>query len=255
MDLKGKIALVTGGAAGIGRAYCEELLKHGAKVSVCDINTEVGEQLVQQLSAKYGKDKVIFCQCDVTDYPQYEESFQTTVSVFGSIDIVISNAGIMNDRFWELEVDINLNGVIRGTLLALRFMGKDRGGHGGTVINTGSNVSLQPYVSIPIYTATQHAIVGFTRAYGDSYHVNMTGVRVIALCPAATETGFIQDVKKQLLSSEYEKAWQRDTANSVPQKLEHVARALIHVLQKASSGSVWLVENSQPPREISFPSQ
>lgn len=52
----------------------------------------------------------------------------------------------------------------------------------------------------------------------DSYHVNMTGVRVIALCPAATETGFIQDVKKQLLSSEYEKAWQRDTANSVPQK-------------------------------------
>ncbi|GFG38056.1 hypothetical protein Cfor_10639 [Coptotermes formosanus] len=218
MDLKGKVALVTGGAAGIGRAYCEELLKHGAKVSICDINTEVGEQLVQQFSAKYGKDKVIFCQCDVTDYPQYEESFQTTVSVFGNLDIVINNAGIMNDRFWELEVDINLNGVIRGTLLALRFIGKDRGGRGGTVINMGSNVSLRPYVSIPIYTATKHAIVGFTRAYGDSYHVNMTGVRVIALCPAATETGFVQDVKKQLLSSEYEKAWQRDTANSIAQK-------------------------------------
>ncbi|PSN33988.1 hypothetical protein C0J52_22502 [Blattella germanica] len=144
MDLKGKIALVTGGAAGIGKAYCEELLKHGAKVSVCDMNTETGEQLVQQLSGKYGKDRVIFCQCDVTDYPQYEESFQTTISVFGNLDIVINNAGIMNDRFWELEVDINL----------------------------------------------------------DSYHVNMTGVRVIAICPAATETGLIQDVKKQLLSSE-----------------------------------------------------
>jgi len=52
----------------------------------------------------------------------------------------------------------------------------------------------------------------------DSYHVNMTGVRVIALCPAATETGLVQDVKKQLLSSEYEKAWQRDTANSITQK-------------------------------------
>ena len=60
------------------------------------------------------------------------------------------------------------NGVIRGTLLALRFIGKDRGGRGGTVINTGSNVSLRPYVSIPIYTATKHAIVGFTRAYGVS---------------------------------------------------------------------------------------
>jgi 15-hydroxyprostaglandin dehydrogenase (NAD) len=54
----------------------------------------------------------------------------------------------------------------------------------------------------------------------DSYHVNMTGVRVIALCPAATETGLllVQDIKKQLLSSEYEKAWQRDMANSTPQK-------------------------------------
>lgn len=52
----------------------------------------------------------------------------------------------------------------------------------------------------------------------DSYHVNMTGVRVIALCPASTETGLIKDVKKQLLSSEYEKAWQRDTANSIIQK-------------------------------------
>jgi hypothetical protein len=60
------------------------------------------------------------------------------------------------------------NGVIRGTLLALRFMGKDRGGRGGTVINTGSNVSLRPYVSTPIYTATKHAIVGFTRSYGVS---------------------------------------------------------------------------------------
>jgi len=61
------------------------------------------------------------------------------------------------------------NGVIRGTLLAFRFMGKDRGGSGGVVINTGSNVCMQPYVSVPIYTATKHAIIGFTRAYGVSY--------------------------------------------------------------------------------------
>ncbi|CAG2066239.1 unnamed protein product, partial [Timema podura] len=72
MDFKGSNVLVTGGAAGIGRAYCEEFLKHGANVSVCDINQDDGEQLVKQLSAKYGKDRVIFCHCDVTDYPQYE---------------------------------------------------------------------------------------------------------------------------------------------------------------------------------------
>ncbi|KAK7790305.1 hypothetical protein R5R35_007895 [Gryllus longicercus] len=256
MDLKGKVALITGGASGIGRAYAVELLRHGAKVSVCDINTDVGETLVQQLSEKYGKDRVIFCNCDVTDYPQYEESFQTTVSVFGGLDVVINNAGIMNDRFWELEVDVNLNGVIRGTLLALRFMGKDRGGRGGTVVNTGSNVVVKPYVSIPIYTATKHAIIGFTRSFGDPYHMNMTGVRVIGICPGATESDLISsEVKKQLLSSDFEKAWQKDTSNSSPQKAEHVARALIQLLQRAASGSVWMVENSQPAREINFTTQ
>uniref|UniRef100_A0A7R9HAE6 15-hydroxyprostaglandin dehydrogenase [NAD(+)] n=2 Tax=Timema TaxID=61471 RepID=A0A7R9HAE6_TIMPO len=255
MDFKGSNVLVTGGAAGIGRAYCEEFLKHGANVSVCDINQDEGEQLVKQLSAKYGKDRVIFCHCDVTDYPQYEESFQTTASTFGSIDIVINNAGIMNDRFWELEVDINLNGTIRGTLLALRFMGLDRGGNGGIVVNTGSNVCIKPYVSIPIYTATKHAIIGFTRSYGDPYHVNMTGVKVIGFCPSATNTNLVRDVKKQLLSLKYEKAWERDIANSGSQTPEHVARALLQVLHKASSGSVWLVEKGQPPREISYPTQ
>ncbi|XP_071451962.1 15-hydroxyprostaglandin dehydrogenase [NAD(+)]-like [Hetaerina americana] len=254
MDIKNKVALVTGGAAGIGRAYCEELLKNGAKVSVCDINSDAGEEVVHQLSGKYGKDNVIFCSCDVTDYPQYEESFQTTVNVFGGLDIVINNAGIMNDRFWELEVDVNLNGAIRGTLLALKFMGKDRNasGRGGVVINTGSNVGIRPYVSVPIYTATKHALIGLTRSFGDAYHVNLTGVKVIALCPGATDTALVTDVKKQLLSSEYEKAWQRDTASSIVQKPEHVAKALIHVMQKAASGSVWAVDNGQPPREVTF---
>lgn len=107
----------------------------------------------------------------------------------------------MNDRFWELEVDINVvsiyiqhpydftvllllfllifcfictrsllkllqNGVIRGTMLAQRFMGTDRGGQGGIVVNIGSSISINPYTSVPIYSATKAAIVHFTRAFG-----------------------------------------------------------------------------------------
>ncbi|XP_020286398.1 peroxisomal hydratase-dehydrogenase-epimerase-like [Pseudomyrmex gracilis] len=252
MEMKGRVALVTGAASGIGKAYAVELLNQGAKVAVCDINTEEGEKLVESLAAKYGKDRVIYSQCDVTDYPQFEESFQTTIAEFGHIDIVINNAGIMNDRFWELEVDINLNGVIRGTLLAQRFMGTDRGGQGGVVINTGSNVSINPYVSVPIYSATKAAIVSFTRAFGDQYHVDLTGVKVMALCPGATDTKLVRDVNRKLLVPRYEVAWQRDSASSVPQRAEHVAKALIHVLSTGKSGSVWLVEKDQPPHEISF---
>ncbi|XP_011647743.1 peroxisomal hydratase-dehydrogenase-epimerase-like [Pogonomyrmex barbatus] len=252
MEIKGQVALVTGAASGIGKAYAVELLNQGAKVAICDINTEEGEKLVETLAAKYGKDRVIFSQCDVTDYPQFEESFQTTIAEFGHIDIVINNAGIMNDRFWELEVDINLNGVIRGTLLAQRFMGTDRGGQGGIVINTGSNVSINPYVSVPIYSATKAAIVNFTRAFGDQYHVDLTGVKVMALCPSATDTKLVRDVNRKLLLARYEDAWQRDTASSIPQRAEHVAKALIHVLSSGKSGSVWMVEKDQPPHEISF---
>lgn len=57
---------------------------------------------------KFGKDRVFFCHCDVTDYVQFEEGFQTTIGEFEGLDIVVNNAEIMNDKFWELEVDVNL---------------------------------------------------------------------------------------------------------------------------------------------------
>ncbi|XP_047361714.1 15-hydroxyprostaglandin dehydrogenase [NAD(+)]-like [Vespa velutina] len=253
MEVKGRVALVTGAASGIGKTYAIELLNQGAKVSICDINSTEGEKLADELTVQYGKDRVIFSQCDVTDYPQFEASFQTTIAAFGHIDIVINNAGIMNDRFWELEVDINLNGVIRGTLLAQRFMGTDKGGQGGVVVNTGSNISINPYVSVPIYSATKAAIVSLTRAFGDQYHVELTGVKVMALCPSATDSNLVADVGKQLLSPRYQDAWSRDTASSVPQKAEHVAKALIHILSMGKSGSIWMVENGEPPREVNFP--
>ncbi|XP_026464879.1 15-hydroxyprostaglandin dehydrogenase [NAD(+)]-like [Ctenocephalides felis] len=200
MDFKGKVALVTGGASGIGRAYCEELLKHGAKVSICDLDLDAGDELVEQLKEIYGQESAIFCQCDVTDYPQFEESFQMTISTFGHLDIVINNAGIMNDRFWELQVDVNLNGVIRGTLLALRFLGKDQGYQGGILVNTASSAYFRPQVSTPIYTATQHAVVGLSRSYGFNSTISCiscrrTGVRVIALCPGWTSTALVGDIK------------------------------------------------------------
>lgn len=78
------------------------------QVAICDIDEENGEKLCKQLTTKYGKERVIFCECDVTDYPQFEEAFHAAVEAFGTVDIVVNNAGVMNDRLWELEVDVNL---------------------------------------------------------------------------------------------------------------------------------------------------
>ncbi|XP_075225631.1 15-hydroxyprostaglandin dehydrogenase [NAD(+)]-like [Lycorma delicatula] len=256
MDLKGKVALITGGAGAIGRAYTDELLKNGAKVAICDLDVDQGEKLVEDFSLKYGQGKALFCQCDVTDYPQFEESFQKTVSAFGGLDIVINNAGIFNDRFWELEVDVNLNGVIRGTLLAQRLMRKERGGKGGgTVIITASTLGIMPSPCAPIHSATKHAIIGFTRSFGDPFHLNLTGVRVMAICPGPTKCDTnIDEIKKGLLYPDFEPLYHRTYDNVTYQPSQNVGRALIHILQKGANGSVWVVENQQPPHEVKFPS-
>lgn len=78
------------------------------KVSICDLDSDAGDNATEELGQKFGKDRVYFCHCDVTDYMQYEEAFQTTISEFDRLDIVVNNAEIMNDKFWELEVDVNL---------------------------------------------------------------------------------------------------------------------------------------------------
>ncbi|CAD7088373.1 unnamed protein product [Hermetia illucens] len=251
MDLKGNVALVTGGATGLGRAICEELLKRGACISICDLDSDAGENACDELGKAFGKEKVLFCHCDVTDYVQYEDAFQTTLAEFDNIDIVINNAEIMNDKFWELEVDVNLNGAIRGTLLALQFLGKDKGGKGGMLINIGSAASVKPQISTPIYTATKHAILGLSKACGDSYHFNHTGVKVLAICVGHLDTG-ASSHSNRFTSSVHEKAWQLDMKGIIPQKTDHVAKGIISVLKEANTGSIWLISNGKAPKEIPY---
>lgn len=94
----------------------------GAKVSICDLDSDAGENAQKYLSETFGKDRILFCHCDVTDYVQYEEAFQSTLAEFDGLDIVVNNAEIMNDKFWELEVDVNLVSRRADTLLSIFTM-------------------------------------------------------------------------------------------------------------------------------------
>ncbi|XP_055372573.1 15-hydroxyprostaglandin dehydrogenase [NAD(+)]-like [Condylostylus longicornis] len=251
MDLKGSVALVTGAATGLGRSLCEELLKRGACVSICDLDSDAGENACDELGKKFGKEKVLFCHCDVTDYVQFDEAFQTTLAEFDNIDIVINNAEIMNDKFWELEVDVNLNGTIRGTLLALQFLGKDKGGKGGCIINIGSAASIKPQISTPIYTATKHAILGLSKSCGDNYHFKHTGVKVIAACVGPLDTGATAP-SNRFKSPIHEKAWQFDMKGFVPQKTELASKGIVSLIKEANSGTIWTVTNNSAPKEIPY---
>ncbi|XP_051761110.1 15-hydroxyprostaglandin dehydrogenase [NAD(+)] isoform X3 [Ctenopharyngodon idella] len=138
MSLHGKVALVTGGAQGIGRAVVEDLLGNGAKVALVDLNQSVGEECKSDLDGQFGEDNCIFIQCDVTDGGKLKDAFQNTVEKFGRLDIVINNAGINNEKNWEKTIEVNLTSVIKGTYLALEHMSKEYGKEGGVIINVSS---------------------------------------------------------------------------------------------------------------------
>ncbi|XP_058172341.1 15-hydroxyprostaglandin dehydrogenase [NAD(+)]-like [Anopheles ziemanni] len=249
MELENKVALVTGGATGLGRAICEQLLKHGAKVLICDLNEDAERQVVEELGKLYGN-RIVCYTCDVTDCLDFEEAFEYILCKFLGIDIVINNAKVMNDNFWELEVDVNLNGVIRGTLLAQKFMCKQRGHKGGVVVNIASSASIQPQISTPIYTATMHGIIGLTKACGDPFHYQNSNVRVFAYCPGPIEKTSEEETRGRGLPA-YDEAKEMDKAVAT-QKAEHVAKELIPLLKNASTGSIWLVTEGKPAVEIPY---
>ncbi|XP_033834891.1 15-hydroxyprostaglandin dehydrogenase [NAD(+)]-like [Periophthalmus magnuspinnatus] len=198
MALSGKVALVTGGAMGIGRAMVEELLKHGAKVALLDMNAGAGKSLLETLETKFGKDKTLFIECNVQSEEQLKAAFQKTVETFGGLDIVCNNAGVLNENEWENMVSINLMAMIRVAYLAQEHMSKLRKGHGGVIINTASMAGLGPLPGCPVYTATKYGVIGFTRSMALTSLGADDGVRFNAVCPGFVDTSLFNHIPERL---------------------------------------------------------
>ncbi|KAJ8266860.1 hypothetical protein GJAV_G00135520 [Gymnothorax javanicus] len=192
MALSGKVAIVTGAGQGLGKGISDILLKNGAKVVLLDRNETAGKSARADCAKKYGGDCVIFCPCDVTSDEHMKDAFQKTIEKFGRIDIVCNNAGIVDETNWEKMVEINLSGVVRGTYLALQYMKKENGGSGGVVVNTASIAGMEPFLLLPVYTATKHGVIGFTRAMADASKASGYGVRLNAVCPTLINTPLME---------------------------------------------------------------
>ncbi|XP_025901949.1 15-hydroxyprostaglandin dehydrogenase [NAD(+)] isoform X3 [Nothoprocta perdicaria] len=164
MHVNGKVALVTGAAQGIGRAFVQALLDKGAKVALLDRNREAGRDSKAALDALFEAQRTLFIQCDVTEPEQLKGAFEKVIEHFGRLDIVVNNAGVNNEKDWESTIQINLTSVIRGTYLGLEYMRKGNGGDGGVIINISSLAGLMPAAFQPVYCATKHGVIGFTRS-------------------------------------------------------------------------------------------
>ncbi|CAJ1063663.1 -hydroxyprostaglandin dehydrogenase [Notolabrus celidotus] [Xyrichtys novacula] len=198
MSLDGKVAVVTGAALGIGKAMTEILLQNGAKVALLDVNETAGKSLCEALMKQYGQEKTLFLSCDIQSEEQTKAALKKTSEVFGGIDILCNNAGILNENTWEKTVSINLMGVIRSTYLALEHMNKLNGGRGGVIVNTASMAGLGPLPSCPVYTATKHGVVGFTRAMAAASSASGYGIRVNAVCPSFVQTELFANILDKL---------------------------------------------------------
>lgn len=190
MRLKDRVALITGGGRGIGRAIAFAFAREGARIAVL-ARTEVQiEDVASQIARECGIESM-HAVCDVALKASVEHAFLTVRERFGQIDILVNNSGIAesaplvrtSDEMWERHISINLNGTFYCTRAALPLM-IDRGW--GRVINIASVAGKTgaPYISA--YTASKHGVVGLTRSV--AMEVATRGVTVNAICPGYVET-------------------------------------------------------------------
>lgn len=201
MRLKDKIAIVTGGAAGIGLATVKAFLKEGATVAMWDVSDK-GATMAEEL-AKAGH-RVTFTKVSVTDSGQVQKATEAVAKQYGRIDILINNAGITKDRTllkmspeeWNDVIAVNLTGVFNCTQAAVPFM-KEK--NYGRIVSASSNVAIRGNYGQTNYVATKSAIIGMTKVW--ALELGRYGITANCIAP-----GFIKTAMTDAMPEEVRKA-------------------------------------------------
>jgi NAD(P)-dependent dehydrogenase (short-subunit alcohol dehydrogenase family) len=190
MRLQDKVAIVTGAASGMGKEIAVLYAKEGAKVVVSDINAEAAAKTVEEIQSAGGT--AISVMANVAKEDDIQNLIDTAVETYGTVDILVNNAGIMDnfepageikDDNWERIFAVNTTSVMRSTRKVLPiFLEKEQ----GIIINVASAGGLQGARAGAAYTASKHAVVGFTKNTGFMYA--QKGIRCNAIAPGAVET-------------------------------------------------------------------
>ena len=203
LELEDKVAVVTGGASGIGQAISEELAANGARVVVADISKEAGEQVARELTEKHGG-KHIFAMTNVTDKDSVDGMIQAALDAFGTLDILVNNAGIIIPRLlvdpagkeeltvelWDKCVAINMRGYfLCAQAVARVFLQQSKP---GVIVNMASESGLEGSEGQSVYAATKAANYNMTRSWAKE--MGKHDIRVVGIAPGIVEaTGLRSD--------------------------------------------------------------
>ena len=234
-QFSGKIALVTGGASGLGRESALLLAKEGARVMVSDISQTEGEETVAMISAAGGEAN--FVKADVTIAAEVEAMVNQTIEQFGRLDFALNNAGIDGVRartaeypedVWRQVIEINLTGVFLCMKYELPQMVKQGG---GAIVNLSSVAGVTGFPGHAAYTASKHGVIGLTKTAAIDYARKK--IRVNAVCPAYTRTPMVERMVKEFPDLE-KKLIDRVPLGRLGLPLE-IAQAVVYLFSDAAA--------------------
>lgn len=232
-----RVALITGGASGLGRATATALAARGTKVVVADVDEEGGRAVAEELDAT-------FVPCDVRDLDANLAAVRAAEATHGGLDLAYLNAGVasmmgVGDDFdverYRHVMGVNLDGVVFGVhavLPALRRRG------GGSIVATASLAGLTAVPFDPLYAANKHAVVGLVRSLGP---LEQEGIRVNAVCPGFAESKIIEPIREGLQSA---------GLPIIP--AEQVAATVLHLFDGDMSGECWFVQAGRESAPFGF---
>jgi 3-oxoacyl-[acyl-carrier protein] reductase len=207
MRLKGKVALITGGAAGIGKATAIVFAREGAKVIICDVNEELGSVLVKTLGSEAQFNKV-----DVCNRSEVQQWVEEVVAKCGKVDILINNAGVtrdsqfikmkdgelvkqMSEEAFDMVISVNLKGVFNCSQAVAPFMVKQKS---GVILNASSVVGLYGNFGQTNYVATKAGVIGMTKVW--ARELGKYGIRVNAVAPGVIMTEMVAKMPDDILA-------------------------------------------------------